>query len=140
MGSGIAKEIRKRYPKAYELDCQTKRGDEKKLGQFTCALQNSKQNKTIFNLYSQYKYGRDGKQYTDYQAMETGLIAIRDFLIKMNMQDQVIGIPYLMGCGLGGGDWKVVEKIISFVFSSTSTRGNLLQPTNFNILICKLEK
>ena len=27
-----------------------------------------------------------------------------------------IGIPYKIGCGLGGGDWNIVEDIIKTVF------------------------
>jgi hypothetical protein len=27
-----------------------------------------------------------------------------------------IGFPYLMGCGLGGGDWRIVERLIEVAF------------------------
>ncbi len=40
MGSGIAREIRARYPEAYEVDCKTIAGDYKKLGTFSSVRTN----------------------------------------------------------------------------------------------------
>ncbi len=40
MGSGIAREIRARYPEAYEVDCKTIAGDYKKLGTFSSVKTN----------------------------------------------------------------------------------------------------
>ena len=32
MGAGIAKQIKQKFPEAYRVDCQTKKGDRSKLG------------------------------------------------------------------------------------------------------------
>lgn len=130
MGSGIAAQIKKRYPRAAEVDAMTKKGDHKKLSQFTVALADEKQDRTIINLYSQYKYGREkGVVYTNYIAMAEGLKNIREWLRKMDMQDKTIGFPYGMGAGLGGGDWSVIEGLIRRTFDEEDSK--------FNVLICK---
>jgi O-acetyl-ADP-ribose deacetylase (regulator of RNase III) len=127
MGSGIAKEIKKRYPRAYEADRVTPRGDIKKLGHFSFALANKDQERTIINLYGQYSYGKEPKQYTDYKALIRGFENLHSFLIKMNMQDKIIGIPYKIGSDRGGGDWPTVEGIINSIFSTSPIK----------VLICK---
>src|SRR5882724_7601890 len=126
MGAGIAKEIKRRYPSAYAADQATKKGDKHKLGSFSFAAPTDEQDKWIINLYGQYRYGRD-EQYTDYKAMADAFSSIHKWLFKMELQDKVIGIPYGMGCGLGGGDWKIVEDLIEKIFGDKSHQ----------VLICK---
>lgn len=104
-GGGIAKKIKQKYPTAFEADLKTKFGDKDKLGTFSYSTQNGK---TIVNLYSQYRYGMD-KVYTDYQSLEQGLYDVF-YWCKLNKLNK-IGIPYLIGCGLAGGDEKIVMKI-----------------------------
>lgn len=135
MGGGIAKVIADNYPEAKDADDKTPIG-EKKLGSYSFAFVDSGK-KLIFNMYSQGKYGR-GKRFTDYDAMISGFEAIKKFLesdefkkyldyydddnliYSNNIQDFqksiVLGVPYLIGCGLAGGDWKVVENIINMSF------------------------
>jgi O-acetyl-ADP-ribose deacetylase (regulator of RNase III) len=102
MGSGIALQIKTQYPEAYEADCTTQKGDKNKLGTFTYAISNGV---LIINAYTQYKYGRD-KRYADYDAIET---VIRK--ICQALPGQTIAMPRI-GCGLAGGDWKIVSEII----------------------------
>jgi O-acetyl-ADP-ribose deacetylase (regulator of RNase III) len=61
MGSGIACQIRQRYPEAYEADCKTISGDRSKLGKFSWVKTNDGKYH-IYNCYSQYQYGRDQRQ------------------------------------------------------------------------------
>jgi O-acetyl-ADP-ribose deacetylase (regulator of RNase III) len=126
MGSGIAKEIKKRYPRAYEVDKMTKRGDRRKLSQFTVAQADVKQNKTIINLYSQYDFGKN-KLFTNYGALSLGLFNIKEWIEKMGFENQIIGIPFGMGAGHGGGDWGIVENHIKEIFSKSKIK----------VLICK---
>lgn len=110
MGSGIAKQVRAECPEAYMTDQMTNAGDMAKLGTLTYATIEPKQGRDAeficVNLYSQYNYGKDGKQYLDYKALERGLIRLKGLF-----SDKRIGLP-LIGAGLAGGDWKVIEKII----------------------------
>ena len=104
-GSGIAKKIKQKYPSAYEADLKTRFGDKYKLGTFSYAKQGGK---IIVNLYSQFKYGNSGV-YTDYESLEEGLY---DIFYWCSINDiKRIGIPYLIGCGLAGGDIKIVMDI-----------------------------
>lgn len=118
MHSGIAAAIRQFYPEAVEADNKTKKGDPNKLG--TYSLAKGQDGKYIVNLYSQFSMG-GGKRHTDYNAMVTGLEKLRH-VISNSSNDYVIGIPYKIGSGLGGGDWKVVKAIIYSVFEDTDIK------------------
>lgn len=109
MGSGIAKILKEEYPEVYEADLTTKYGDRSKLGGFSIAeIKKGMSLKYVFNLYSQYNYGRGLK--TDYEALEDGLAEIVYWCNLHHIKR--IGLPYLIGCGLAGGDEKVVLAII----------------------------
>ena len=105
-GSGIARQIKINFPSAYIADLQTLQGDIDKLGTFTSANINDL---VICNAYGQYRYGRN-KQYTDYDALKKALTAIYSTYGNVRY-----GMPKI-GCGLAGGDWNIVEKIINEVF------------------------
>ena len=114
-GAGLARQIKQHFPVAYEADCQTKKGDKNKLGTLSMAY-DQRYNLYIFNLYGQYRYGRD-KQHTDYEALENSLKEMYFVLRSGTMHDPEIkpdcriGIPRL-GCGLAGGDWNIVESLV----------------------------
>ena len=107
MGSGIAKQIKKRYPKAYTVDQVTKKGDRTKLGRFSHAIIDD-HDVIIVNAYTQYRYGRD-KVYVDYDALKTAMDRI-----CLDMPPGIIAMPKI-GCGLAGGDWDVVSEILESV-------------------------
>jgi O-acetyl-ADP-ribose deacetylase (regulator of RNase III) len=113
MGSGIAKQIREKYPEAFEADCRTTRGDITKLGSFSWVK--ARDGKYIYNCYSQFRYGRD-QRHTDYEAVYTGLSRIAEHATSMNLTS--LALPYKMGCALGGGSWRVVSAIIEDIFES----------------------
>lgn len=115
MGSGLAKQIRNKYPQvypsylAYCKDC--KNNDPKTLlGAFQTII--CSDGKIIVNLFGQLGYGRD-KQYTNYKALRESLEGILTIAKEFN---DTIALPYNLGCGLAGGDWNIVYKIIEEVF------------------------
>jgi len=65
----------------------------------------------VVNSYTQYRYGRnhaDGdKTPVDYQA-----IALCMKKINHIFKGKTIGLP-MIGAGLAGGDWKIIESIIT---------------------------
>lgn len=126
-GAGLAKQMKQRYPRAYESDLCTQRGDIRKLGQFTVSYADD--GKLIINLYGQFRYGRKGV-FTEEKAVYDGLVRLDDFLRALEAQGQTIGFPHGMGAGLGGGDWNKIEKIIRGVFKSSQCK----------VLICKLDE
>lgn len=102
MGAGIAPKIKKAFPEAWHVDRNTINGDRSKLGSLSWAYSDGV---TIFNLYGQYYYGRGVN--TDYSALRSSLRQMYLYLKPFYK----IGLPKL-GCGLGGGDWNIVSKII----------------------------
>ena len=109
MGSGLALAIRNKYPEVYtnyrERYERCRAGDHYELGDAHVISVSP----TLFvaNLYGQDGYGTGVKQ-TNYGALSQAL-----FYLKVGGYTQV-HIPYLLGCGLGGGDWAVVSELIEF--------------------------
>ena len=115
MNSGVAKQIREKYPTVYNTYYSTfkKEGLNLGLAQFVII----DKDKYICNLIGQDGYGYDGKQYTNYEAFKTGLYGIRNFMIENNYKK--VAFPYNIGCCRGGGKWEEIYKLIENVFSDT---------------------
>lgn len=107
IGSGVALAIKNAFPEAYGADCKTEKGDKRKLGGFTMA---TTVHGYIFNLYGQYNYGKDGNQYTNYEALR-GALRNMAFKLKSIGFTGTIGLPKI-GAGTGGGDWETISQII----------------------------
>lgn len=112
MGSGVAKQVREKYPwvySHYKRLCGLRRNKEDLLGFAQSIYINERQE--IVNLFAQLNFGCDGQCYTDYDSLKKALESVRDF-----HKEETIAIPYLMGCHRGGGDWNVVYKMIEEIF------------------------
>jgi O-acetyl-ADP-ribose deacetylase (regulator of RNase III) len=109
-GSGIARQIKKKYPKAFRVDKGSSYASKAKLGTFTMAAGDP----TIYNLYTQFRYGRN-QRYLDYEALFKSLQAMKNDIDSMGWDKPKIGFPKI-GCGLGGGDWRIVSAMIETVF------------------------
>lgn len=114
MGSGVAAEVKRRYPevfKAYRKDYEE--------GKLVLGYVNFAQASTgqiLANLCGQEKYGYDGKQYTHYDKLQECFNNVV-FYAKENFEKKpVVAFPYLMSCHRGGGDWNVVSKMIEDTF------------------------
>jgi O-acetyl-ADP-ribose deacetylase (regulator of RNase III) len=118
MGSGVAKQLRAKYPQIFEdyvahLElCKIE--DVPVLG-FVSYTQVSKE-LYIANAITQEFYGRDGKQYVDYEALSTCLTSVADLAQQWKMP---VHIPYLIGAGLGGGDEKIILEIVEKTMYNT---------------------
>jgi O-acetyl-ADP-ribose deacetylase (regulator of RNase III) len=112
MGGGIAFKIKDKFPQAYQADLKTPRGDSKKMGTFSLA--NVTPIKFIYNLYGQYEYGAKSIRHTSYDALVDGLYKIKDHALKNDIY--ALGIPFNVGCNLGGGNWNIVTSIIKSIF------------------------
>lgn len=102
MGAGLAAAIRKKYPRHYE-DYMSRAAH---LGGLAFTQVNN--DLYIVGVYGQQEYGRD-KRYTDYDALEKGLIAVGTFAQSLGLP---VYLPYGIGCGLAGGDWEIVKTIV----------------------------
>lgn len=114
MGSGIAKQIRERFPEVYkayrdryEYALEIALNPDKMLGSMDI-VQINDDTRHIVNMYSQRSYGYDGKCYTSYTAFKYILERLKEEIPA----ECSIGFPKNIGCGLGGGDWKIVSGLI----------------------------
>jgi len=100
------------YPESYEMDLRSSLGDPLKLGDLTHVRAGDV---WIFNLYTQFRYGYPPMQ-VDYDAVRSSLLLMRKHLeLRRLLSSSKIGMPKI-GCGLAGGDWEIVSKIIEEVF------------------------
>lgn len=120
MGSGIAREIRARYPHAYDADCmQTAKGDRDKVGKFSIAL--GKQF-TIINAYTQDGFNASGKNVDVFEY--AGFQTILDTL-ACRYPGCKFGVPYI-GMGLAGGDKiRILAMLEVFAQKVTATNGSV---------------
>lgn len=109
MGAGIAKVIKKKYPEAFSADLETPFGDETKLGTFSYAQ--TPDQKFIVNLYAQRGMGNDGTPLNRNLQYDFLYDALYRLCRKVTKQT-IIGVPYLIGCGLAGGSEKIVLAIL----------------------------
>jgi len=119
MGSGIAKQIREVYPSHYEdyKDSLSVRGrDSVCLGDHLISNVSSS-GKEVIALFSQRDFGTKTR-HTNYAAIARALMDVASSLTNLVSQPTLI-IPKYIGCGLGGGDWDIVEKIILDVEDAT---------------------
>ncbi len=108
MGSGVAKAIRAEWPKAYEVYKWTYDESGLDLGDIITHYAMA-YDKKIINAITQDGYGRDGRKYVSYDAIDLCFSQINS-LCKLHDYN-IIAIPRI-GAGLGGGDWDVIEQII----------------------------
>lgn len=114
MGAWLAKQIKYKYPFAYSSYLHLCKNTEDKrdlLGRIKQVKEHD--DKVIVHIFGQYSYGR-GKIQTDYVALKR---ALKKLEIVARNYDESIALPYGIGCGLAGGDWDIVYKIIDEVFS-----------------------
>ena len=122
MNAGVARQIKDLYPEVYYAYANyvkdfTELNDMSPLGE--CFVQETDDERhIILNVFGQESYGRD-KRYTDYGALKKGFVNgirwVRDEYQNgeyYGILQLTIAIPYKIGCGLAGGDWEVVKKIL----------------------------
>ena len=106
MRSGVAKAIRNKYPNAYLVYRAAYANVGLTLGSIFVA---DCDDKSIVNGITQKYYGRDGKRYVDYDAINT--VSESTNLLAADMGETHVAMP-LIGAGLGGGSWKKISEII----------------------------
>ena len=111
-GAGIALQVYNTYPGAWMKDQLTRIGDRNKLGTITYSIEENRffpeHSVTIVNAYTQYRYTRDLVD-VEYDKLLDCMIAVCE-----TFDNGVISMPKI-GCGLAGGDWKIVSEILETV-------------------------
>lgn len=105
MGAGLAKQIKDKYPEVYQIYQDR---EYPYLGAIDWIP--TSDNRICVNMYAQDFYGRD-RRYTDYIAFVDCLNEIENEIITLP-KEWSIAFPYGIGCGLGGGDWRIIEELL----------------------------
>jgi len=111
-GAGVAFQVLKHYPDAFEEDKKTLSGDRRKLGTFTTVTSPHAyydKKVTIVNAYTQFDCGSWEKPF-DYSAFSQVLAHI-----VTRWPKERIAMPKI-GAGLAGGDWDKITPIIDHAF------------------------
>lgn len=110
MGSGVAKQLRDKYPeifiKYYAKYKIFEKYPQKLLGSVVPVSVSD--DLEIWNCFTQLYYGKDGIKYASYDALDSCLKSVRDSIPEY----EPIHIPYLIGAGLGGLKESIVLAMI----------------------------
>ena len=136
MGGGIARQIKDRYPQAYEADTKAFDTEYDKdgqyvrwLGNFSKAEINSKflpdDKGYVYNMYTQANIG--GGRQVHYEKFWQALKRVEQDLYAINVSKHeydgspppVLGLPYGVSCGLAGGNWGIIKAMIEDIFSDS---------------------
>lgn len=120
MGAGIAKSIASMYPLAERVDKDNPHSPQDRYGSYTLAV--NPNGVTVVNLYGQLNPGRANKNVQDerVQKLESAIHSAFHLLNSnqvSSINSSKVGLPYGIGCGLAGGDWEKVEKMLETVSS-----------------------
>lgn len=113
MGAGIALQIKKQLLTAVEYEkyvssCQQQGSD---LMGKTLFLE-ATDGRIIANCFGENIPTGKGKD-TDYDALFHAVAKVRDYA---KSEGFTVGVPGMMGCGLAGGDWRIVRDMLYKVF------------------------
>lgn len=118
MGSGVAKAIYTKWPEVkteYHKFCEGKRPRDL-LGKVQIVQLHDypRGNRVVANIFGQLNCGHDKLCYTRYDALA-------DAFDKLNAlaATKTLAFPYGFGCGLAGGDWTQVERLMLEHLSDT---------------------
>ena len=125
MGSGIAKQIKERWPIVYEQYMAGYNEHRKKVeelcGQWESQIDVSEvllghlqqvkvsDKQTVINMFAQQYYGYDGRRYTSYDAFWSCLGKIREEV----PEGSSIAFPDHIGSCRGGANWNVIRTMIA---------------------------
>lgn len=116
MGSGLAKQIKSKYPKAfadYKQHLSRRGPTSPSLG--SVIFSNVNNQLIIANAITQENYGRDKSVvYVDYGAIESTFEIISSIAKMVGFH---LHYP-MIGAGLANGDWNRIDKIIDSVLDS----------------------
>ena len=122
MGAGIAKSIKNKWPKVFTeykkyLDENT---PSKSIGTYQSVDITEyahTQASQVINIFGEYNFSKT-KRAIKYDSVLTALeMFCKDFLDNYKDNKKIIlGFPFLFGCGLAGGDWRIMKSVIFSVF------------------------
>lgn len=118
MGSGIALEVKNRFPGAFKIYRDKHELHGLKLGEIIPYFDDS--GKIIINAITQNLFGRNGSRFVSYDAVAECCRLIKEGFNIMLEPPKTLYFP-LIGAGLGGGSWDVISEIIKSEFDGIQT-------------------
>lgn len=124
MGKGIALQFKDEFPHNYAVYVETCKKGELFPGKLLVVRDSSPRygDKIIVNFPTKVHW----RNPSQYEYIEKGLVALREFIIKENVTS--IAIPPL-GCGNGGLDWTRVKTMIFESLSEISAAIHVYEPS-----------
>lgn len=104
MGSGVAAQIKKKWPEAYTVYREHWAGTTRGLGEISYTQ--VAPGLLVVNAVTQRFFGRDGARYVSYDAVADAFAQIRKTFCGSPVHFPKIG------AGLGGGNWDIIAAII----------------------------
>lgn len=127
MGAGLALEIKQKYKEVestYKEVCR-KHTPNELLGK--TLIVKCHDGKIIANIFGQINYGRN-KQQTDYDALKQGFETIFYNIKHVDeFKGKTVALPMGIGCGLAGGDWKIVSEFVEELSEKFNITANIYQ-------------
>lgn len=120
MSSGFARHVRLLYPNICEIDANTPKGDIAKLGTISYG---TTEHGVIVNMYTQFKGGEN----FDIDAFTKSMQLVSD-----NFTNKKIVMPKV-GCGIGGGTWEEIEKVLNEKFNHLDITVHDFLPRNYSL-------
>lgn len=129
MGRGLAKAIREKWPQVYLA--YKKAYDQGKWQLGMVQVVDVEAGVWVANLAGQLNWGTQ-KQQTNYMAYRTAWSKVYWWARKRQID---VYAPWFFGCGLAGGDWKIVQPMIEKLCPSVTwvinQKGQWEQAENF---------
>ena len=116
MNSGVAKAIREKWPVVYDNYRAMYEDEVDLLGKIQ-PVYIPENDCAVINMFAQYNYGYDGRQYTSYDAFWNCLQEIKKYLNP----GITIAFPARIGCVRGGADWTIIQTMIVRVLGEDFT-------------------
>ena len=120
MGSGIALDIRKRYPRAYDDYLNQFLTNGLRTG--SVIYSDCTPELTIASAITQLRYGKEVKKYVSYRAIHEAFSSIAQL---SQTSGKTVHYP-LIGAGLGGGDWAIISDVIDSAFAQYPNASRVL--------------
>ena len=133
-GRSIAKQIKSRFPQAYQADVNYISNEYDDNGQFIHPLGNFSKAEVnskflpddrgwIYNMYTQASVGDDSRK-VQYEKFWQALKRVEQDLFEMKISKHeydgspppVLGLPWGISCGLAGGNWGIISAMINDIF------------------------
>lgn len=136
MGSGVAQQIRMKYPhvfieykkicsidmlgKIQVIPCDPKLLHTTMNNQCGDIIHHPIGTQFIVNAFAQSDFGYDGKQYTNIKALEQCFKSIYGLTRQRNNNSNAtVAMPWKIGCYRGGANWDDVYQMIQDIFKHT---------------------